>query len=77
MNILITNINLVTRINDIKPLFDYYGEVSSVRLVMDRDTQISKGYGFVIMPNESEGQNAITNLNGYELHGKNLNVSSI
>jgi cold-inducible RNA-binding protein len=60
---------------DITELFAEYGEVSSVNLIMDRETGRSKCYAFVEMPNDEEAQNAITNLDEKQLLDKAIAVS--
>jgi RNA recognition motif-containing protein len=60
---------------DITELFAEYGEVSSVNLIMDRETGRSKCYAFVEMPNDEEAQNAITNLDEKQILDKAIAVS--
>jgi len=60
---------------DIIELFATYGEVSSVNVIMDRETGRSKCYAFVEMPNDEEAQNAITNLDEKQILDKNIAVS--
>ena len=74
MNIFVANINFKTRKEDLETTFQTHGEVSSVKLVRDRDTGRAKGYGFVEMPNESEALKAIESLNGFQLDGRELIV---
>ena len=75
MNIYVANINFRAKEEQLKELFQQYGEVSTVKIVTDRDTGRSRGFGFVEMPNDSEGAQAITQLNGYEFHQRNLVVN--
>ena len=75
MNIYVANISFRAREQDLKELFSQYGEVSSVKIVTDRETGRSRGFGFVEMPNDSEGKNAIAKLNGAELSDRNLVVN--
>ena len=56
-------------------LFQAYGNVSSAKVVMDRVTDRSKGFGFVEMPSDDEGTNAINKLNGHEINGRALRVN--
>ena len=56
-------------------LFAAYGEVSSAQIITDRDTGRSRGFGFVEMPDEAEGQQAIDALNDTEFEGKVLVVN--
>jgi RNA recognition motif-containing protein len=60
---------------DVTELFTPYGEVSSVNVIMDRETGRSKCYAFVEMPNDEEAQNAITNLDEKQLLDKTIAVS--
>ncbi len=55
--------------------FSQYGTVSSAKVIMDRDTNRSKGFGFVEMSSSLEASNAINGLNGTEFEGRNMNVS--
>ena len=60
---------------DLAELFAPFGEVISARIIFNRETRRSKGYGFVEMPNESEGNAAIAALNGSEHMGRTINVA--
>lgn len=60
---------------DIKELFEKYGPVKYVKINVDPDTNQSKGFGFVQMPNKSDGYKAIRDLNGKQLDGRTLKVS--
>ncbi|MES2526470.1 MAG: RNA-binding protein [Bdellovibrionota bacterium] len=55
--------------------FAQYGTVSSAKVIMDRDTNRSKGFGFVEMSSPAEAAKAIQGLNGTEFEGRNMNVS--
>ena len=70
MNIFVAKLNFKTRTEDLQSAFAQYGEVSSVKIVKDRETGRSKGYGFVEMPNDTEAQAAIAGLNEKELDGR-------
>lgn len=70
MNIFVAKLNFKTRQEDLQSAFAQYGEVSSVKIVKDRETGRSKGYGFVEMPNDTEAQAAIDGLNEKELDGR-------
>ena len=74
MNIFVAKLNFDTREDDLRDLFQEYGEVDSVKIIMDRFTQKSKGYGFVEMPNEEEANNAIDDLNDTEFDGRTIVV---
>ena len=67
--------NLPYSINDdtLRSLFESYGQVESARVISDRDTGASKGFGFVEMPN-SDAQKAIEGLNGRDYNGRALRI---
>ena len=75
MNIYIGNIPYGMSDEDLGDLFGSFGEVSSAKIIMDRETGRSKGFGFVEMPNSSEAENAIRDLNDKEVSGRNLRVN--
>jgi RNA recognition motif-containing protein len=60
---------------DLRELFEAYGEVSTVKLINDRETGRSKGFGFVEMPDDESAQKAITALNGMSVKGRTIAVS--
>jgi RNA recognition motif-containing protein len=74
MNIFVANINFKTKKEDLEKAFSAYGAVTSVKIVRDRETGRSKGFGFVEMSNDSEGTKAIESMNNYELDGRQLVV---
>ena len=61
--------------SELRGYFEEYGEVSSARIITDRATGRSKGFGFVEMPNDDEAQNAIDSLNGSEMKGREVVVN--
>ena len=75
MNIYITGLNYSINDADLNDLFAEYGEITSAKVIMDRETGRSRGFGFVEMPNDAEGQKAIDTLNGTELEQKVISVS--
>jgi RNA recognition motif-containing protein len=75
MNIYIAGLSYNVTDDDLNDLFTEYGEISSSKVVTDRETGRSRGFGFVEMPNEAEGQKAIDELNGVEYDGKVISVS--
>ena len=75
MNIYVGNLSWGLKDQDLANLFAPYGEVSSAKIVMDKFTQRSKGFGFVEMPNDEQAQAAIAQLNGSEIEGRNLVVN--
>lgn len=70
MNIFVAKLNFKTRNEDLQSAFAKFGQVTSAKIVMDKDTGRSKGYGFVEMPNDNEAKNAINALNEKELDGR-------
>ena len=74
MNIFVSNINYATQEQSLQDLFSEFGDVSSAKIITDRETGRSRGFGFVEMSDE-DGKNAIEALNGKELDGKELNIS--
>jgi RNA recognition motif-containing protein len=64
MNIFVSNISFKVREQALSELFSTYGEVTSVRIIKDKETKRSKGYGFVEMANDDEANAAINALNG-------------
>ena len=75
MNIYVGNLSVDVTEEDLRQAFDPFGQISSVRVITDRDTGRSKGFGFVEMPNNAEAQSAISGLNGKELQGRSLKVN--
>ncbi len=75
MNIYVGNISYSTSEDDLKELFGQYGEVTSVKIITDRETGRSKGFGFVEMADDAAGQEAIEEVNGKEIGGRNLKVN--
>jgi len=70
MNIFVAKLNFKTNKDDLEKAFSQFGQVSSAKVVTDRDSGRSKGFGFVEMPNDSEAQAAIDGLNEKELDGR-------
>lgn len=75
MNIFISNLNYSIRDHQLQDLFSEFGEIASARVIMDRETGRSRGFGFVEMTSDSDAQNAIDTLNGKEVEGKAINVT--
>lgn len=75
MNIYISNLSFDVNDNDLKELFEEYGEVSSAKVITDKFSGKSRGFGFVEMANDEEGRKAIEELNQAEYDGKTINVS--
>ncbi|WP_158824712.1 RNA recognition motif domain-containing protein [Mucilaginibacter lacusdianchii] len=75
MNIFVGSLPYRLQEADLKELFEAYGEVNSVKLIIDRETGRSKGFGFVEMPDDEAAQKAISGLNGVEVSGRSIAVS--
>ena len=75
MNIFVGSLPFLLEEADLKELFEAYGEVSTVKLIIDRESGRSKGFGFVEMPDDEAAQSAITGLNGSEVKGRSIAVS--
>ena len=75
MNIYVGNLSWGLKEQDLADLFSPFGEVASAKIVMDKMTNRSKGFGFVDMPNDEQAQAAISQLNGSEVDGRNLVVN--
>jgi RNA recognition motif-containing protein len=74
MNIFVAKLSSRTKGEDLEQLFSKFGEVSSAKVVIDRQTGFSKRYGFVEMPDEQAAYEAIDKLNDTELDGSQLVV---
>ena len=74
MNIFVAKLNFDTQENDLLSAFEEFGAVDSAKIIMDKFTGKSKGFGFVEMPNDDEGQNAINGLNDSEVDGRTIVV---
>jgi RNA recognition motif-containing protein len=75
MNIYVGNLSWQTTESELKELFAAYGAVESATIIKDKNSGRSRGFGFVEMPNDAEGQAAIQALNGTDFGGRNLNVN--
>ena len=75
MNIYVGNLPYGLDRDELRATFAAFGEVSSARIVTDRETNKSKGFGFVEMPNDAEARNAIAELNGKEIGGRKAVVN--
>ncbi|ADK83094.1 RNA recognition motif domain-containing protein [Sediminispirochaeta smaragdinae] len=73
--IYVGNLSYEAREEDLESLFSQYGSVSSVRIITDRDTNRSKGFGFVEMEDSSAADAAISALNGTEWKNRDLKVN--
>ena len=74
MNIYIGNLNYRVREADLQQVMEEYGAVDSVKIIKDRETGKSKGFGFVEMGNDAQAKQAIEELNGAEYEGRTMTV---
>ncbi|KPK76338.1 MAG: RNA-binding protein [Phycisphaerae bacterium SM23_30] len=75
MNIYVGNLSYDTTEEKIREIFEPFGQVESVSIITDRQTGRSRGFAFVIMPDDAEGQRAIDEANGKDLEGRALKVN--
>ncbi len=75
MNIYVGNLPYSTTDNELQTTFSEYGAVDSAKVIIDRATGRSRGFGFVEMPNDDEAQAAIEGLNNKDFDGRTLNVN--
>ena len=75
MKIYVGNLSYSTTSDDLRTAFERYGSVESVEVVMDRNTNRSRGFAFAEMPNGEEAKAAIAGMNGKDMDGRPLNVS--
>lgn len=74
MNIFVARLNYDTTEETLQDTFQEFGDISSVKIITDKFTGRSKGFGFVEMPNDDEARNAIDALNDTELDGRTIVV---
>ena len=75
MEIFVSNIPFAAKPEDIRQLFEPYGDVGRVNLITDRETGRPRGFGFVEMPNASEAQRAIEELQNVKMQGRQLTIN--
>lgn len=75
INIYVGNLSYESTEEELRGLFEQFGEVSSASIIMDRYSGRSKGFGFVEMPNNSDAENAISELDGTLVKGRNIKVN--
>lgn len=75
MNLYVSNLGFHINDEDLKTLFAAYGNVSSAKVITDKVTGRSRGFGFVEMSQDAEGQNAIKGLEGKEIEGRAISVT--
>ena len=75
MNIYVGNLNFKVNENDLAEIFEEYGTISSTKIIMDKFSGRSKGFGFVEMENQDEANKAIKELNGATLENREMVVN--
>ncbi|MDH4317691.1 MAG: RNA-binding protein [Desulfobulbaceae bacterium] len=75
MNIYVGNLPYTVTDDELKSVFSEFGQVDSAKIIMDRYSGRSKGFGFVEMNNNEEAENAIKSLDNHDLKGRNLRVN--
>lgn len=75
MNMYVSNLSFNVKEEDLRAYFAEYGEVSSAKIILDRDTQRSRGFGFVEMSDDSAAQKAMSELNGGMVDGRAISVT--
>ena len=75
MNIYVGNLSFRTSDEELREVFAEFGTVTSAKVIMDRETDRSRGFGFVEMSSDDEGRAAIEALDGAEVGGRNLRVN--
>jgi cold-inducible RNA-binding protein len=75
MNIYVSNLSFHTTEEDLNSMFGQHGQVSSAKIITDRETGRSRGFGFVEMPSEEEGKAAMSALNNKEIEGRAISVT--
>lgn len=75
MTLYVGNLNYKISDNDLSDIFEEFGEVTSAKVIVDRETGRSKGFGFVEMANDAEAREAIDELDGSEVDGRTIKVN--
>ena len=75
MNMYVSNLSFHILDDDLRKLFEQFGSVSSAKVITDRDSGRSRGFGFVEMTSDAESKEAINGLNGKEIEGRAMSVS--
>ena len=75
MNIFVSNLSFDVQDEDLKEFFTPYGEVTSAKIISDKFTGKSRGFGFVEMPDSAAANKAITELNGATVENRTINVA--
>lgn len=75
MNLYVGNLLFDVSENDLRNAFEQFGQVTEVRLIMDKFSGKSKGFCFIEMPSKDEAEKAISEMNGKDFMGRTLNVN--
>ncbi|HEX7845981.1 MAG TPA: RNA-binding protein [Chitinophagaceae bacterium] len=75
MNMYVSNLGFHTGDDDLRKLFEPFGQVSSAKVITDRETGRSRGFGFVEMTSGSDAEQAMSKLNGKEIEGRSISVT--
>lgn len=75
MNMYVSNLGFHVTDDDLRKLFEPFGQVSSSKVILDRDSGRSRGFAFVEMPSDEEAKKAMQALDGKELEGRSIGVS--
>jgi len=75
MNIYVGNLAYAVTEEELREVFAEYGDVDSAKIISDKFSGRSKGFGFVEMPQDSQGEEAIAKLDGYSLKGRDMKVN--
>jgi len=75
VNIYVGNLSYTATDEDIRSAFEAFGQITSARVIMDKETGRSRGFGFVEMPNDEEGRKAIEAVNNKEIAGRPVRVN--
>ena len=75
MDIFVGSLSFKIKENQLRAIFEKYGEVNSAKIIIDRITRQNKGFGFIVMPDEDQAKHAIKELNGTEIDGRKIVVN--
>ncbi len=75
MNIYVGNLNYGITEDELREVFEKYGEVTSSKIISDKYSGRSKGFGFIEMSNDEEAKEAIENIDGTDVKGRNIKVN--
>lgn len=75
MNIYVGNLSFDVSEDDLRQVFESHGEVTSTKIIMDRETGKSRGFAFIEMSDDAQAQTAINDVNGMDLKGRELRVN--